>query len=86
MTALMELSKGNTVSVEGKAGEPSCRVKLRDSIPFGHKFAIEEIESGSSVMKYGEVIGKATTKIHPGDWVHVHNIESTRGRGDLGES
>ena len=34
-------------------------------------------------MKYGQPIGRATAAIAPGEHVHVHNIESLRGRGDL---
>jgi altronate dehydratase small subunit len=34
-------------------------------------------------MKYGEIIGKATTDIKPGQHVHVHNVAGTRGRGDV---
>ncbi len=38
---------------------------------------------GEEVRKYGEVIGLANAPISPGDHVHVHNVESQRGRGDL---
>jgi len=31
----------------------------------------------------GEAIGRATQAIAPGDHVHLHNLESLRGRGDL---
>ncbi len=34
------------------------------------------------VYKYGESIGRATQEIKSGDYVHVHNVESERGRGD----
>lgn len=35
------------------------------------------------VIKYGEIIGKASVEIRKGQHVHVHNLESLRGRGDL---
>ena len=38
---------------------------------------------GDNVLKYGEVIGKASRAISPGDWVHIHNVESARARGDI---
>ena len=49
--------------------------------------AIADIKKGENCMKYGQIIGTATVDIHTGDYVHVHNCESTRGRGDrkLGE-
>ena len=34
-------------------------------------------------MKYGKSIGNATEDISAGAWVHVHNVESNYGRGDL---
>ena len=34
-------------------------------------------------MKYGEEIGIATREIVKGEYVHIHNLDSMRGRGDL---
>jgi altronate dehydratase small subunit len=62
----------------------ALRVKLRSDIPFGHKFSLVTIEKGQPVIKYGEVIGVATSTIPPGEHVHVHNVVSTRGRGQKG--
>ena len=58
-------------------------VAANASIPIYHKIALCAIPSGSDVIKYGQVIGMATSDIIKGDWVHVHNVESKRGRGDL---
>ena len=55
---------------------------VSEKIPFGHKFAIKLIKKGEPVMKYGQIIGLATQDILSGQYVHVHNIESCRGRGD----
>jgi altronate dehydratase small subunit len=52
-------------------------------IPTGHKFATRPIASGALIRKYGQVIGRATGPIGAGEHVHVHNVEGTRGRGDL---
>lgn len=60
----------------------SCMI-LVDPIPFGHKFALVNIPTGGDIIKYGEVIGRATSDIPAGAHVHVHNVESLRGRGDL---
>lgn len=54
-----------------------------EPISYGHKFAVEDIQRGTNVIKYGEVIGRATAPIPRGAHAHVHNIESLRGRGDL---
>ena len=57
-------------------------VHITDNIPFGHKFAIRDIPEGSLIIKYGEPIGVARIDIKAGEHVHVHNLESKRGRGD----
>lgn len=80
-TALAELPAGDTLEL--KLGEKKMVVTLSAPVPFGHKFSLANIESDSPVIKYGEVIGTATTNIQPGDYVHVHNVVSARGRGDL---
>ncbi|RIV19641.1 D-galactarate dehydratase [Alicyclobacillaceae bacterium I2511] len=78
-TALMNLSAGTGVEDLDR----QVHVQLRKDIPFGHKFAIRAIPKGGRVHKYGQVIGSAISDIEPGDHVHVHNVESLRGRGDL---
>ena len=47
----------------------------------GHKLALRQIGSGEEILKYGSVIGRATQDILPGEHVHVHNVQSLRGRG-----
>ena len=44
--------------------------------------AVAHIKKGELCYKYGEVIGEALEDLVPGDYVHVHNLASTRGRGD----
>jgi len=57
-------------------------VPVCEKIPFGHKFALKTIKTGEPVIKYGQIIGLATKDIKIGQHVHVHNLESCRGRGD----
>lgn len=45
-------------------------------IPAGHKFALRDIKAGEYVIKYGEIIGRATSDIKTGEWVHTHNVKS----------
>jgi len=75
--ALADLEAGSSVELD--AGDKLLTVKLTSKVPFGHKFSLTYIESGAPVVKYGEVIGMATTAINAGDHVHVHNVVSTRG-------
>ena len=79
-TLLADMKKGE--SIVYTKGNQTCELTLLQEVQFGHKVAITLINQGEEVKKYGEVIGAATTTIHPGEHVHVHNIEGIRGRGD----
>ena len=79
VTALRDLARGQEITLDPGVG--SQRVALRQDITYAHKFARAFIPQGADVIKYGEVIGMATADIHPGDHVHVHNVESKRARG-----
>ncbi len=59
-------------------------ISVVQPIPFGHKLARRAIGRGEIVIKYGQPIGRAVADIAVGEHVHVHNIESLRGRGDWG--
>jgi len=61
-------------------------ITLREDIPANHKFAARDVAAGETIVKYGLNIGRASCDIRQGSYVHVHNIESNRGRGDLKES
>lgn len=78
-TALESLDAGRVVAVDGVVVTASQR------IPRGHKIALRSIRAGEPVMKYGNPIGTATIDIAPGAHVHIHNVSSARGRGDLAQ-
>lgn len=61
-------------------------VSVLGDIPYGHKLALCDIACGEQITKYGEEIGVATRDIRAGEYVHVHNLDSMRGRGDLERS
>lgn len=67
-------------------GDKVLGVTIKEAIPQGHKFATEPIAKGTPVIKYDSHIGIAEVDIEPGQWVHVHNIEGERGRGDVDSS
>jgi len=80
-TALDDLKAGEVIQEE--VDRLKRNIKLNQDVPFGHKFSLKEIPSGSPVIKYGEVIGAASKLIKVGDYVHIHNVKSNRGRGDI---
>ncbi len=75
-------AKGSRIRVDDSDGT-SREIPAEDDIPYGHKIALTRIARGDAVLKYGEVIGRASQDIGPGQHVHVHNVVSLRGRGDL---
>jgi altronate hydrolase len=76
-TALQPLQSGQTVDAGGHA------VTVIEPIASGHKVSLRRIAIGEPVIKYGSPIGTATVVIEPGAHVHIHNVASSRGRGDL---
>ena len=80
-TAIQDIPAGESAAVG--VGDESVSIKVVQEIPLGHKLALRPIGKGEEILKYGTVIGLATSDIETGEHVHVHNVESTRGRGDL---
>ena len=78
-TAIDDLDEGFAFEFDGE------RVSLTESVPFGHKVALRDHAADDDVRKYGAVIGTASEAVERGDWVHTHNCDSNRGRGDLAE-
>jgi altronate hydrolase len=71
--ALRALQVGDIVEFDGR------ELLAREDIPQGHKLAVERIEKGESVVKYGFPIGHATRTVLTGQHVHTHNLETNLG-------
>lgn len=76
VTLLMKLNKGDSINVDNK------EIILNQDVERFHKVAITDLKKGDLVYKYGQVIGDMTEDAKAGDFIHTHNVESTRGRGD----
>ena len=48
-------------------------VRIVRRVPKGHKFAVRVIPAGETIVKFGQIIGRAKVDIPAGDWVHEHN-------------
>ena len=82
--------KDNVATVTGQAGQGEelevlnpdgaviLQTRTNEAIPFGHKIAIDDLDAGVEVVKYGEIIGVASESIPAGQWVHTHNVKSAR--------
>ena len=58
------------------AGTVFQGIAAAEDIPQGHKMALQPIEPGDQVIKYGFSIGHATAAAAPGCWVHTHNMKT----------
>ena len=79
-TALEVLDPGRIVRIG------AITITIAEAIPRGHKVALCAIRAGERVVKYGSPIGSASSDIAPGSHVHIHNVASARGRGDLSQA
>lgn len=76
------ITDGTQVEMRDKKGISEI-ITVCGDVPYGHKIAVQDIAKGEGIIKYGERIGRASCDIRKGDYVHVHNLEAMRGRGDL---
>ncbi|MCL4766993.1 MAG: UxaA family hydrolase [Hyphomicrobiaceae bacterium] len=77
------IDPGKASEVAECSGGRQEKIILRGDVPFGHKCALQDIAAGEKILKYGQVIGRATRRIQAGEHVHVHNVEALRARGDI---
>jgi altronate hydrolase len=65
--AARDLAPGTVIAGEG--------FRVATAVPRGHKAAARAIPRGEPILRYGQIIGFATTDIAPGQHVHTHNCE-----------
>ena len=75
-TVTSDVGAGDMVDVLSPDGEVLMRPQMTGEVSFGHKIALKSLGKGDEVVKYGEVIGVASSSIGVGVWVHTHNVES----------
>lgn len=68
--ALAPLTAGSTITVD------ALNVTLLQDVDKGHKVALQQIDTGADVIKYGAPIGHATSPIRIGEWVHTEQIKT----------
>jgi len=74
-TVLEKIEAGTEVQIEKSPTEIQT-VTAITKIPFLHKIAIIDIPEGTAVIKYGQIIGRATQNIKEGEHVHTKNLKS----------
>lgn len=76
------VGSGTEIRVVDRKGGAEV-ITVLSKVPYGHKIALCDIAKGEVINKYGEVIGVASYDILKGGYVHIHNMDALRGRGDL---
>ena len=47
-------------------------------MPLGHKIALQDLQEGETVLKYGADVGKVVAPIRKGSHAHVQNLKTKR--------
>ena len=76
--AVVDIKPGEKITGACLENHEKYEIEAKDSIPLGHKVALNELKKGDSAVKYGVSIGKATQAIVIGNHVHVHNLKTNR--------
>jgi (2R)-sulfolactate sulfo-lyase subunit alpha len=58
--------------------DETISLQALDAVPLGHKIALNLINPGDTVLKYGHDVGCAVSAIGKGRHVHVHNMKTKR--------
>jgi altronate dehydratase small subunit len=74
-TVLEKFEEGAQIEIE-RRNSITEKIIATKKIPFLHKIALVDIPKGAPVIKYGQIIGKATMDIKKGDHVHTKNLVS----------
>ena len=56
----------------------SFRISPLSAIPIGHKVALQDLNAGDTVIKYGQDVGKMVGDAAKGRHVHTHNMKTKR--------
>jgi hypothetical protein len=65
-----DVRTGEKIAIDGAA------VTMTRDVELGHKLARTALRPGDKVVKYGTGIGSMTSAAAPGEWVHMHNMQS----------
>lgn len=68
--ALEEIKLGEAMIIN------NATVVVKENIPKGHKFAVNDIKKGSEVIKYGYPIGTAKCDVPAGNYIHTNQLKS----------
>jgi len=58
--------------------DKTVSIQSLNEIPLGHKIAMNDLNEGDTILKYGHDIGKVVKSIKKGEHVHVHNVKTKK--------
>lgn len=58
--------------------DSSIEVTAKDAVPLGHKIAIANLQPEAPVIEYKVQVASAPNGLNVGDYVHTHNIKTSR--------
>ena len=58
--------------------DKTIKITSISEIPLGHKMALQDLNEGDTILKYGHDIGKVVKTIKKGEHVHVHNVKTKK--------
>jgi (2R)-sulfolactate sulfo-lyase subunit alpha len=58
--------------------DETIALKSLDAVPLGHKIALQDLQVGDTVLKYGHDVGRIVAAVAKGRHVHVHNLKTKR--------
>ncbi len=77
-TVLRKVPAKDDIVVKGPDG--MSLLAAAEDISLCHKVALQSMQKGEQVVKYGQSIGTIHTDVGRGSLVHVHNMSSNRGQ------
>lgn len=75
-TVLQKTAPGEMLEIYDPDKKTAGQIAASEPIPFGHKISLGNINKNGNIIKYGEIIGKASADIIQGGYVHIHNVIS----------
>ena len=72
------IGAGQTLTGWSMETDETLEITTLEPIPLGHKIALKNIPQGNDVIKYGEVIGRASADIPEGSHLHIHNTKTKK--------
>jgi altronate dehydratase len=69
--AVVEIKEGEVLEGVSPGG-----LRAVTTIPRLHKVALCDMATDAPVIKYGEKIAVAASRIRAGEWVHIHNTKA----------